>query len=262
MKKILIWLVLVILLANLLTACRQTSPVATQSVPSTRDITGEPSLEFDLPISTSYIDTEKQVTLTEWEFLIGNPPAIEEPLSILEANETLDSMYIFGNQYYAFVYPDLKLGIPYGSGWQIELNLLTVIGKTTSGKVILAPDNEAPLFYVSVDESGEQCYFREDIFNRGIAGFEFSDFIVHCDNTVVTEEKAEELVWLHHTEKEGSGMRGGVLDGKRDYGTMRLIHSECPALQYVIGFHLCEGMLYMEDATGERGEGWLAMPIG
>ena len=132
MKKFLILLGLLLLLTRLLPGCRQSSPIVTQAVPSTRDITGELTLELDIPISTTPNATMTQITLPQWELLIGDLPVIEEPLSIVEASETLNSMYIFDNQYYAFSYPDLKIGIPYGSGWQIELDLLTVIGKTTS----------------------------------------------------------------------------------------------------------------------------------
>ena len=197
-----------------------------------------------------------------WKLLIGDLPAIEEPLEELEAVETPNGFHIFGNRYYFFNYAEKMMGAS-DCGWTIDLALLTAMGKTENGTIILASTREAPPICVAVNEAGEtHCLLREDIFNKGIGAFEFSDFDVHCEHPVVTEREAESLLWFYHTEKKDANMRGyGVLDGAYDFGEVQLTHLEYPALQYTIRFFICENVLYMQDATYELGEPLIAIPM-
>ena len=190
-------------------------------------------------------------TVHSWKPYKGSVPEADlQELEILTTQERNGEILFLGNYYEELIIPDNKYELPDKSGWRVDLDQLSVVGKTETNDLVLAQELPSPTLLCTIDASSEiTLYFRKDFAQGSLDGIDLSEFDIVHDGKIIEDRTFVEQVWENHVQKPADliGYLSTGVDDNIRYYSFTLVHKEEAAMQYELNFSVCDGTLRIEN---------------
>ena len=137
------------------------------------------------------------------------------------------------------------------SGWRINVNALSSFGKATSGEIVYASGENAPIVVCLYNDTSNtvKCLLKKDFSEKDFLSLKPDCFTFLSSKPDIIDSKMQEYIWQLHTTPVAYDSCGVLLDGG-NYTSYTLIarHNACPALLYELNYQIYEtGEIHIQN---------------
>ena len=189
------------------------------------------------------------IDLKPWVPYVGSIPTMAFEGMIDAEFDAGGNIILFDSQYNKL---DLSNDLPSllfpGHGWRINLDEMTPFRMEGRDLILMIPEGESHEVICTIDPSSNSVsvYFREDIAKEGISYFDYSQFDIYYDGTLVGGDARVKRLWDCHTQNVDN-VGHMLMEESPDSYSLTFVYKQNPAIQYELQFNVWDDMLCMDN---------------